>query len=294
MSQRDVKTVVIPVAGMGTRFLPATKSLPKEMLPIVDRPIIHIIVEEAVRAGIENVVFITSRPKVAIEDYFDPADLTSYKLEAAGKLHLIEETIELSKKINIVSVRQYEPKGLGHAVLQAAPAVGKEPFAVLLGDDIVVANSGSALKDCTDVFKKKSSGSVVGVFEVDPAETHKYGVVGFGDQSQPEACEVKEFIEKPSPEEAPSNWALPGRYVFENEIFDALRETPPGKGDEIQLTDAMISLLKRSPFWATKLEAERFDTGSKLGYIMANVAFALKDKDEGEKLRNWLKNEIKN
>jgi UTP--glucose-1-phosphate uridylyltransferase len=287
--QRKVTTAVIPVAGLGTRFLPATKVLPKELLPIIDKPIIHLIFEEAVKAGIENVVLVTSRPKVLIEDYFDPADYTSLKLKAAGKEHLIEEVIALSQKINIISVRQYEPLGLGHAVLQAEPIIGKQNFAVVLGDDLVLSKSStSALGECINKFSNKESGSVVGVLQVPIEETKNYGVIALSDDEK-----ISDFVEKPEPAEAPSNWALPGRYVFEPAIFDALRETRPGKNKEIQLTDAMLLLLKRSPFFAQKLSGERFDTGSKLGYIMANVSFALQDPEIGPKLYEWLKQELK-
>jgi UTP--glucose-1-phosphate uridylyltransferase len=288
MSSRKVTTAVIPVAGLGTRFLPATKVLPKELLPIIDKPIIHYIVEEAVNAGIENIVFVTSRPKVLIEDYFDPADYTSLKLKSSGKDSLISETIALSEKINIVSIRQYEPLGLGHAVLQAEPIIGKNHFAVLLGDDIVVSqDSNSALGDCIRKFESKPSGSVVGVLEVPRDQTESYGMIALQGEEV-----ITNFVEKPAPKDAPSQWALPGRYVFEPAIFDALRETKPGKNKEIQLTDAMLTLLKSSPFFAQKLSGERFDTGSKLGYIMANVSFALQNQEIGPKLHEWLKQKI--
>lgn len=288
MSSRHVNTAVIPVAGLGSRFLPATKVLPKELLPIIDKPIIHFIVEEAVQAGIENIVFVTSRPKVLIEDYFDPADHTSMKLKEAGKEHLIEAALSLSEKINIMSVRQYDPLGLGHAVLQAEPIIGSQNFAVLLGDDIVVSKSStSALGECVQLFQNKTAGSVVGVLEVPQEETSKYGIVDLKGRE-----EIRGFVEKPTPQEAPSRWALPGRYVFEPSIFDALRNTAPGKGGEIQLTDAMIGLLKTSPFFAHKLSGERFDTGSKLGYIMANVSFALQNKELGPQLHSWLREKL--
>lgn len=289
MSQlRRVDTAVIPVAGLGSRFLPATKVLPKELLPIVDKPIIHFIVQEAVSAGIENIVFVTSRPKVLIEDYFDPGDHTSMKLKELGKEELIEETLALSKKINISSVRQYEPKGLGHAVMQAQEIIGKKNFAVLLGDDIVVSNkSSSALGECVRLFQTLNKGSVVGVLEIPQEETSSYGIVDLDKDNS-----VLGFVEKPKPSEAPSMWAMPGRYVFEPEIFDALRETLPGKGGEIQLTDAMVRLLQKTPFKVQKLHGERFDTGSKLGYIMANVSFALQNKEMAQTLSKWLKTKV--
>ena len=285
---RKVRKVVIPVAGMGTRFLPATKAIPKELLPIVDRPIIQLIVEECVAAGLETVVFVTSRPKVTIEDHFDPADLTSWKLAAAGKENLIQSVLDLAKKIQIVSIRQYVPRGLGDAVLRAEPVVGKDPFAVVLGDDIVVNDFGpSAISQCLTNFESQSSGSVIGVLEVPKNETSKYGIVGFDKNGK-----VEQLVEKPSPEKAPSNWALPGRYVFEPAIFDAIRTTSSGVGGEIQLTDAMAHLLKSSPFFVEKLKGIRFDTGDKLGYIMANVHFALKDVKYKETLLQWLKERI--
>lgn len=295
MSNRKVSKIVIPVAGMGTRFLPATKALPKEMLPIVDRPIIHHIVKEAADAGFETVVFITSRAKISIEDYFDPADLTSWKLAEAGKEKLIEETLELSKKIDIVSIRQYKPQGLGHAVLQAEPVVSGQNFAVALGDDIVRSEQTSAIGQCLEGFGNLEKGSVIGALEVPKSETNLYGICDFGDAdlSKNGPWPVKGFVEKPDPEEAPSNWALPGRYVFEPEILDCIKETPRGKGNEYQLTDAMVTLLQRSPFFVQALKGERYDTGSKLGYILANVAFGLKDPKYHAELKSGLQDLMK-
>ena len=246
---RKVKKVVIPVAGMGTRFLPATKAIPKELLPIVDRPIIQLIVEECVEAGIETVIFVTSRPKVTIEDHFDPGDLASSKLAAAGKSQMIESVLELAKKVNFISVRQYFPRGLGDAVLKSEPAIGRDPFAVVLGDDIIVCEQGlSAIGQCLQKFETESSGSVVGVLEVPKEETNKYGIVSFEEKSG----RVNGLVEKPSPEKAPSNWALPGRYVFEPDIFDSIRATSEGVGGEIQLTDAMAHLLKSQAFFCAE------------------------------------------
>ncbi len=287
IQSRQIRKVVIPVAGLGSRFLPATKSLPKELLPIVNTPIIHFIVKEAVDAGLDTVVFVTSRPKVSIEDYFDPEDLTTLKLAKAGKNHLVDQVIELSRKINIISVRQYEPLGLGHAVLQAAPVIGNENFAVILGDDILHCKTKSAIKQCIDLFQSKSSGSTIGVVEVPADETHLYGIVDSDENGK-----VRRFIEKPSRENAPSRWAMPGRYVFEPKIMEVLRRTPRGLGGELQLTDAMQLMLQEQPFYATRLEGERFDTGDKIGYIMANVAFALEDPLHRDRLRSWLKDRI--
>lgn len=285
---RKVSKVVIPVAGLGSRFLPATKAIPKELLPIIDRPIIHYIVEEAVEAGISTVVFVISRPKVSIADYFDPADITSFRLAEAGKSHLIEDVLELSNKIEIVSVRQTEAKGLGHAVLTAAPIVGGQNFAVVLGDDVIVSPGSSAIGQCLENFQERDSGSVVGVLEVPPSETNKYGIVDVDAKNR-----IRHFVEKPAEGESPSNWAIPGRYVFEPEILDVLRKTPPGKNGELQLTDAMELLLQQSEFYAQPLEGQRFDTGDKLGYIMANVSFALEDPQFKKPLKTWLEKKLK-
>lgn len=286
-SARKVSKVVIPVAGLGTRFLPATKSLPKELLPIVNVPIIHFIVQEAVEAGLDTVVFVTSRPKVSIEDYFDPGDLASLKLAKAGKDRMLDEVIELSKKIQIVSVRQYEPLGLGHAILQAAPIVQNENFAVILGDDILQNRGRGAIGQCIDRFSATTKGSVVGILEVPHDQTSLYGIVEAAADGK-----VKRFVEKPAPGTSPSNWALPGRYVFESSILEALQKVPPGTNGEIQLTDGMQRLLRESEFQAVKLQGERFDTGDKLGYIMANVHFALEDPQHGAPLREWLRKRL--
>ena len=292
-NSRKITKVVIPVAGMGTRFLPVTKVLPKELLPIVSTPIIQFIIEEAISAGLETVVLVTSRPKILIEDYFDPFDLTSYKLNEAGKESGIEEVINLSKKIDIVSVRQYQPRGLGHAILQSAPVVRGQNFAVVLGDDLVLNDGGSsAIGQCIEKFSALESGSVIGALEVPRDEVSMYGVMGLGAE-QGSLKKITEFVEKPSPEAAPSNWAMPGRYVFEAEIIDNLKETKPGRGGEIQLTDAMHRMLQSKDFFACLLEGERHDTGDKLGYIKANVAVALKNPALRGKLREWLSEILK-
>ena len=285
---RKVSKVVIPVAGLGTRFLPATKAIPKELLPIIDRPIIHYIVEEAVEAGISTVVFVISRPKVSIADYFDPADITSFRLAEAGKSHLIDDVLQLASKIEIVSIRQPEAKGLGHAVLTAAPIVEGENFAVVLGDDVIVSPGKTAIGQCLENFQKRDRGSVVGVLEVPPSETDKYGIVDVDANLR-----IHRFVEKPAVHESPSNWAIPGRYVFEPEILNSLRKTPPGKNGELQLTDAMELLLKSSEFHAQRLAGERFDTGDKLGYIMANVSFALENAQFKKPLQEWLEKKLK-
>ena len=294
-ASRKVSKVVIPVAGMGTRFLPVTKALPKELLPIVNKPIIHYIVEEIQRAGIETIVFITSRPKVVIEDYFDPRDLTSYKLEQSGKSDLIDEVLELSKKIEIVSIRQYEPRGLGHAILQAASVVGGQNFGVVLGDDIVLSQNASAIGQCLSRFQSVGQGSVVGVLDVPREQSFLYGMVDLESKIEGPTgfAKVKGFVEKPEPKLAPSTWAMPGRYVFEPQILDFLKTAAPGRNGEIQLTDAMQAMAAQNyTYFAQALEGERYDTGDKLGYIIANVAVGLKDPQLKENLRAWLQTKL--
>lgn len=289
-THRKIKKVVIPIAGMGTRFLPVTKVIPKELLPIIDKPIIHLIVQEAIDAGIETVVFVTSRPKILVEDYFDPADLTAHKLVSQNKSDLIESTLELSKKIDFVSVRQYEQKGLGHAVLQASPVVNGQPFAVILGDDVILKSSRSTgIGPCIEKFESLGKGSVVGTVEVNRKEVSKYGVLKLKSGS---SDQIEAFVEKPPTNEAPSNLIMPGRYVFEKEIIDTLETTKPTLNNEIQLTEAMSTLLKTQPFFATQILGTRYDTGDKLGYIMANVAMALQDNNLKGELRSWLVEQI--
>jgi UTP--glucose-1-phosphate uridylyltransferase len=285
---RRVRKVVIPVAGMGTRFLPVTKVLPKELLPIVSVPIIHFIAKEAVQAGLETIIFVTSRPKVLIEDYFDPFDLTTYRLKGSKRERLLDDTVALAKKINIVSVRQYQPNGLGDAILTAQPIVGDEPFAVILGDDLILSEQDGAIAQCLKVFNERSSGSVIGCVEVTANETHKYGVVKTKTQLSVGPARIEGFVEKPKQGTAPSRWAIPGRYVFEPAIFDSLRKVPKAENGELQLTDAMEHLNATHEFYACALTGERHDTGDQLGYIKANVSLALKDPELKETLRAWL------
>ncbi|NCN27053.1 UTP--glucose-1-phosphate uridylyltransferase [bacterium] len=282
---RRIRKVVIPVAGLGTRFLPVTKVVPKELLPIIDTPIIHHVVQEAVAAGIENIIFITSRPKVLVEDYFDPKDLVSYKIEDKDKTKLIEETLALSKRVTITSIRQYEAQGLGHAILQAAPALGEEDFAVLLGDEVDISKTKEGgLKSCVDRFTAMTEGSVIGVTPIEASLVSNYGVAEFSADGK-----VSRFVEKPKPNESSSNWILPGRYVFENSILKVLKSTPHGRGNEIQLTDAMETLLKSRPFYAQKMDIERYDTGDKIGFIKANIAQAFKNEKFRKELTSFLK-----
>ena len=274
-NKRKIRTAVIPAAGLGTRFLPATKAQPKEMLPIVDKPCIQYIIEEAIDSGIEDILIITGRNKRAIEDHFDRAVELELTLKAQGKYDLLGLVQELSR-VTIHYVRQKEPKGLGHAVLCAKHFVGDEPFAVLLGDDIMDAEV-PVLKQLMDVYED-CEGSVLGVQEVPKDRVSSYGVV------KPVAVTERlwradDLVEKPSVEEAPSRLAVLGRYIISPEIFGILEKTEPGRGGEIQLTDALKKLSEREPVYAYEFEGRRYDVGDKQGYLEATVDFALKRPD---------------
>lgn len=274
-NKRKIRTAVIPAAGLGTRFLPATKAQPKEMLPIVDKPCIQYIIEEAIDSGIEDILIITGRNKRAIEDHFDRAVELELTLKAQGKYDLLGLVQELSR-VTIHYVRQKEPKGLGHAVLCAKHFVGDEPFAVLLGDDIMDAEV-PVLKQLMDVYDD-CGGSVLGVQEVPKDRVSSYGVV------KPVAVKERlwradDLVEKPSVEEAPSRLAVLGRYIISPEIFGILEKTEPGRGGEIQLTDALKKLSEREPVYAYEFEGRRYDVGDKQGYLEATVDFALKRPD---------------
>jgi UTP--glucose-1-phosphate uridylyltransferase len=284
-----VKKAVIPAAGLGTRFLPATKTVPKEMLPIVDKPIILYNIEECVRAGIQDVVLVAGRGKSAIEDFFDTCYEVEDVLLKAGKTELLERVQEVKDKINIISIRQKEAKGLGHAVYTALPVVGDEPFAVLLGDEIMVETPecSSAIGDLVELTQKHSK-STVAVMPVQKDDVKKYGIIDCTEHSE-NLWQVHAVVEKPSPEEAPSQLALPGRYVFGPEIFAALRDTKPGKNREIQLTDAMTQVAKAQGMFATVLQARRFDAGDKFGYLQANIEMGLENPEVQQKLKLYLK-----
>lgn len=279
-----IKKVVFPVAGMGTRFLPATKANAKEMLPIVDKPLIQYAAEEAVAAGCTELIFITGRNKRSIEDHFDKAYELEKELEAKQKFELLSLVQNiLPNHVSCIFIRQAEALGLGHAVLCAQPAVGNEPFAVILADDLIDAPQG-ALKQMVDVYNQ-SGNSVLGVETVDPSQTGSYGIV--------EVEQLKNFqritniVEKPKPEEAPSNLAVVGRYILTPRIFDLLTDLPRGAGGEIQLTDGIARLLDHEFVLAHAFEGKRYDCGSKLGYLEATVAYGLKHpelKDDFKKL----------
>ncbi len=272
-----IRKAVIPVAGFGTRFLPATKATPKEMMPIVDKPIIQYIVEEAVASGIDTIIFVTGRHKRAIEDHFDYAPDLEEALERAGKDELVNLVREVSNLANFIYIRQKEQLGLGHAILTAEPAIGNEPFAVLLGDELIINNEYPGLRQLIDVYKKFGK-SVIGTTEVPKEETYKYGIVE-GTFIEDNIRLVNYLVEKPEPEEAPSTSAIIGRYILTPNIFGALRRTPFGKGGELQLTDALMTLRKEEVIYSKDIEGMRHDTGNKMGYIKAIIDFALERED---------------
>lgn len=284
-----VKKAVIPAAGLGTRFLPVTKTVPKEMLPIVDTPILLHIVKEAVDAGIEDIVIISGRGKTAIEDFFD----SSYELEDTlaklGKTEMLAPIKKIKDMANIISIRQKQALGLGHAVWTAKPVVGNEPFAVMLGDELLIPRPGEAsgLKHLCKTAVDMNM-STVAVMEVDATEVHKYGIVEVEPQRE-NLWKILSVIEKPKPEEAPSRLALPGRYVFDAEIFGLLEKTKPSKNGEIYLTDAMTDLAKKKGLLATVLPGRRYDAGDKLGYLQANIELGLEHPEIGPKLRAYLR-----
>ncbi|HKJ65996.1 MAG TPA: UTP--glucose-1-phosphate uridylyltransferase GalU, partial [Desulfopila sp.] len=269
-----VRKAVIPVAGLGTRFLPATKAIPKEMLTIVDRPTIQYIVEEVVASGIEQIIFVTSEGKSAIENHFDYNFHLDAVLREKKKVVLGEELNMISNLIDIVSVRQKKPLGLGHAIWTAKHVVGDEPFMVLLGDDLVLSNTPCA-KQMLDLFEEVGE-SIIAVQRVPEEQTHQYGIVEGEESGRERTHRVTRMIEKPAPGTSDSDLAIIGRYILMPEIFDLLGKTTPGHGGEIQLTDALLALTKKRSMFAYEFEGTRFDAGDKLGYLKAIVAFALR------------------
>jgi len=271
-----IKKAIIPAAGLGTRFLPATKAQPKEMLPIVDKPTIQYIVEEAVSSGIEEILIVTGRNKRAIEDHFDKSVELELALKNKGKDNLLNLVEDISNMVDIHYIRQKEPKGLGHAIYCARAFVGNEPFAVMLGDDVIEAKE-PALKQMIEVFDKYNC-SVIGVQEVPEDDVSKYGII---DSSfiEDRIYKINNLVEKPKKKDAPSRMAIMGRYIITPEIFDILKHTKPGAGGEIQLTDALKELLSKEVIYAYNFEGKRYDVGDKLGYLMATVEFALKRDD---------------
>ncbi|MGH4052951.1 MAG: UTP--glucose-1-phosphate uridylyltransferase GalU [Clostridium sp.] len=280
-----VKKAIIPAAGLGTRFLPATKAQPKEMLPIVDKPTIQYIIEEAVASGIEEILIITGRNKRAIEDHFDKSIELEHQLEQNGKDDVLEMVRDISNLANIYYIRQKEPKGLGHAISCAKTFVGNEPFAVMLGDD-VVDSEVPCLKQLIDCYDEHKT-SILGVQKVPLSEVSKYGIVdatSMGDR----VYKVKDVVEKPKTSEAPSNIAILGRYIITPKIFDILQNTKPGNGGEIQLTDALKTLISEEDMYAYDFKGRRYDVGDKEGFLEANVEFALKRDDLKEAFMKYL------
>ena len=274
---KKIRKAIIPAAGLGTRFLPATKAQPKEMLPIVDKPTIQYIIEEAVASGIEEILIITGRSKKCIEDHFDKSVELELELGKSGKEEMLKMVREISDMVDIHFIRQKEPRGLGHAISCAKTFVGNEPFAVLLGDDIVYNEGKPCLKqliDCYDEYKT----SVLGVQTVEAKDVNKYGIVN-GIHIEDRVYKVKGLVEKPPVEEAPSNVAILGRYIITPQIFKILEETKPGKGGEIQLTDALLKLIDEEAMYAYDFEGTRYDVGDKLGFLKATVEYALRRED---------------
>lgn len=289
MTQRITKAV-IPAAGLGTRFLPATKAMPKEMLPVVDKPAIQYVVEEAVRAGLTDVLMITGRNKNALENHFDRVAELEYTLEAKGDTAKLEKVNESTDMADMHYVRQGDPRGLGHAVLRANMHVGHQPFAVLLGDDIIDARD-PLLTRMLDEHDKRDA-SIVALLEVDPASIHLYGAAAVEPTDDPDVVRVTGLVEKPSAELAPSNLAVIGRYVLKPEVFDVLEHTEPGKGGEIQLTDALMEMAGdvagTGGVYGVIFRGRRYDTGDKLDYIKAVIQLASDRDDLGPDLKPWL------
>ena len=283
---KKIKKAIIPAAGLGTRFLPATKAMPKEMLPILDKPTIQYIVEEAARAGIEDIIIVTGKHKRAIEDHFDNQKELEMILEEKGKTDLLEKVNYSTELANIFYVRQKEQKGLGHAIYSARQFIGNEPFAVLLGDDIVESIQ-PAIKQLMDTYEETGK-SVIGVQEVNENDTHRYGIIDpLGKNGR--QYEVNQFVEKPKQGTAPSNLAIMGRYVLTPDIFEYLANQGKGAGGEIQLTDAIERMNKESQVYAYDFEGERYDVGEKLGFVKTTIEFALKDQEMNEALTKFIK-----
>ncbi len=283
---KKITKAVFPVAGMGTRFLPVTKASPKEMLPVVDKPLIQYAVEEAVAAGITQMVFITGRNKRAIEDHFDKAYELETELAARNKQEMLDQVHDiLPKNVSCIYVRQTEALGLGHAVLCARPVVGNEPFAVILADDLIDGDP-PVMKQMVDVYASERC-SVLAVQNVLPAETSSYGIVR-AEPGERGMHRITGIVEKPKPELAPSTLAVVGRYLLEPEIFDHLEKVKPGSGGEIQLTDAIASMLNKQRALAYEFQGLRYDCGSKLGYLQANVLYAMRHPEIGDEFRRFL------
>ena len=283
---KNIKKAIIPAAGLGTRFLPATKAQAKEMLPIVDKPTLQYIIEEAIESGIEEILIVTGRNKKSIEDHFDRSVELELELEQKGKTAMLEMVQDISNMVNIHYIRQKEPKGLGHAIHCAKSFIGDEPFAVLLGDDIVDAET-PCLKQMIDAYDEYKT-TVLGVQEVARENVDKYGILDVK-HIEDRVYKVKDMVEKPAVEEAPSNIAILGRYIITPEIFNRLENQTPGKGGEIQLTDALQTLATKEAIYAYNFEGRRYDVGDKLGFLEATVDFALKRPELRDDFIEFLK-----
>ena len=284
-----IRKAVLPVAGWGTRFLPATKAMPKEMFPIIDKPVVQFIVEECLHAGVENIIFVTGRHKRPIEHHFDINTDLEKHLEQMGKHDLLNNIREFSRLTNPIYIRQKEQLGLGHAVLVAEPVVGDEPFIVALGD-IIIDGEENIIKRMIEIYERFGK-SVIAVFEVNKKMVSKYGIVSVKPIEE-DICLIEDLVEKPKEEEAPSNLAIVGRYLFTPKIFEKLKVTPIGKGGEIQLTDAIKLLLEDEAVYSIKLKANVYDTGSPLGYLTTLVNFALKREDIKDEFINFLEDVV--
>lgn len=293
---KKVKKAIIPAAGLGTRFFPATKTIPKEMLPLVDRPTILYVIEEAIQAGIEDIVLIQGRGKTAIEDFFDVSYELEDKLIKDGKSDVLESIKRIRSSVNIISVRQKAALGLGHAVRCGKSVIGNDPFAVLLGDEITLTKSRAenVTAFLADRFAETQE-SAVWVLPVQPDEVSKYGIVDVGSDNKDlsKGKRIKGVVEKPDVGSAPSTWAIPGRYVFDAKIIELLENTKPGKNGEIQLSDAMNEMAKLYNLNAYSFSSKRYDAGDKLGFIIANIEIALDRPDLADDLMKYLKNRIK-
>ena len=287
--RQNVRKAIIPAAGLGTRFLPATKSQPKEMLPIVDKPTLQYIIEEAIASGIEEILIVTGRSKKSIEDHFDRSVELELELDKKGKTEMLKMVQDISNMVNIHYIRQKEPKGLGHAIHCAKSFIGDEPFAVLLGDDIVDSET-PCLKQLIDAYNEYKT-SVLGVQEVAFEDTDKYGILDVK-HIEERVYKVRDMVEKPNVEDAPSNIAILGRYIITPAIFDILENQKPGKGGEIQLTDALKTLATYEAIYAYNFEGRRYDVGDKLGFLEASVDFALKREDLKDGLLEFLRGKI--
>ena len=284
---KKIRKAIIPAAGLGTRFLPATKAQPKEMLPIVDKPTIQYIIEEAIASGIEEILIITGRSKKCIEDHFDRSVELELELKKSGKKEMLKMVEDISNMADIYYIRQKEPKGLGHAISCAKTFVGDEPFAILLGDDVVYNDEKPCLKQLIDCYNEYNT-SVLGVQTVPEDKVNKYGIVD-GILIEDRVCKVKGLVEKPSIEEAPSNVAILGRYIVTPKIFEILERTKPGKGGEIQLTDALLELISEEAMYAYNFEGRRYDVGDKQGFLEATDEYALRREDLRDGFMEYLK-----